>query len=387
MYLRVNEDSIRADELQEWMRIVYNLVHNGAIDGPDEYMRSLGGLRKLLPYSRNILQHLKGLVLEPLGFSREQLEEESLKAKLLFAHGGWVSRIHSAEAHGYFQGQIDFLLSFCRVSKHAVEEPVAEWPPARHEELQLVFDVYLAKAQITFDSSGLTSKMPDYQWQRALLAVGDYLMSGNRNRSVLTNPARNWDSWKRFLRGSRREYLRQLWDRIEIARDIQLQLAAVIGDKDGLEPWRVAVVSHPEVIGYCGQREIRQDSWSKEIYLLRKKQMNRAHAELFSFALHCELSAKPDWLEPLEVGSYQSVTMADDQPHFALSFSCGEHVFIFIVRSFGGRFEIYTQANNIQKLECLKESLQEDCGFIEEPGVLICRVAQGGDPRPVASYS
>jgi hypothetical protein len=373
-YLRSNEGNVDAAEFQEWMRVVSNLVRNSDIERPEDFERSLGGITKLLPHSRQILQHLANADVKSLGFNQQQFEEESLKAKLLSAQSGWISRIHVAEEHGYFQGQIDFLLSFSGVNKRATEQPVVAWPAAWHEELQLAFDVYLAKAQLTFDSAGVAAKMPRYQWQRALLAIGDYLMPGSRNRSFLTNPSRNWDSWKRFLRGSRREHLRQLWDRIDLSVDIQPQLAGIIGDTGGLEAWRAAVVSHPEVIGYCEQREIRQESWSPEIYLLRKKQMNGAHAELFSFALHCELSDRPDWLDPLELGSYHSVTMTDEEPYFSLSCLYRGHSLVFIIRSSKGRFEIFTSLADTQKVKHLENSLRDDCGFSEESRVLIRRV-------------
>ena len=41
--------------------------------------------------------------------SEEKLREK-LKAELILQHDGWRPLIDRAESHGYFRGQIDFLL-------------------------------------------------------------------------------------------------------------------------------------------------------------------------------------------------------------------------------------------------------------------------------------
>src|SRR5205823_1738974 len=98
-------------------------------------------------------------------------------------------------------------------------------------------------------------------WKRALLTIGDYLPSNGSNCSFLTDPQRNWDSWKRFLRGSTRgarTLLKILWDRIDVNAPIEPQLRQIIESATSLEPWRVAIIRHPEVISYCGLQEMRR---------------------------------------------------------------------------------------------------------------------------------
>jgi len=350
------------------MRVAFNLVQNSDIERPDDYERSLGGLQKLLPQSRGILPYLATMDTAPLGFSREQLQEESLKARLILAHKGWADRIHTAEAHGYFRGQIGFLLDFSGARARADEQPVQDWPLAEHTQLQGRFDEYLAKASVTFNERGLAALPGEpHQWQRSLLAVGNYLVRLGRNYSFVTDPPSSPDSWKRFLRGgtsaaSGRDHLKTLWDRLDVSTEIGPQLAA-IRVIPGTEPWRAAIVAHPQVITYCLQREIRWEPGAKEIYLLKRKQMNGAHAELFTFVLHLELDSprQRERLAPLQLAPYQFVTMSDTEPHIALSMGNAT----FRVISANDQFRIAVARSELAAVPDTAKTLVDDLGFTQ----------------------
>jgi hypothetical protein len=370
-YLRVHEGSVDPSEFQEWMRVVFNLVENSNVQRPEEYGRSLAGLQKLVPHARQILQHLAESKAEQQGFSSQQVREEVLKAKLILAHPGWRSRMDRAEAHGYFRGQIEFLLEFSEVIQNFAAAPVSDWPETLHTQLQGRFDDYLAKAEKTFGPSGLIPLPGDaHHWQRALLTVGDYLIEGTSNFSFATSPASNWDSWKRFLRGSvdgdspKRRLLKTLWDGLDLNAPLKPQLEHRIRESTGLEPWRAAIVGHPQVIDYCEQREIRKRAGVQEVYLLKKTQMNGAHAELFSYALYHDLAtpAARAKLAPLRLLDYQSVTMTEIEPYFRLAFEHSKGSATFSVESIGGRFRI---AANLGSLAALGADtvLKDKLGF------------------------
>jgi hypothetical protein len=369
----ISPREVNADGFQEWMRVVYNLVQNSDIERPDDFQRSLGGLMKLRQHGRRILEHLASADLNSLGFNQQQLQEESLKAQLLLADAGWGSRIRSAESHGYFRGQISFLLDFSGVAARAGEKAVKHWDPSTHRHLQDLFDVYLKKAQITFDQSGLREPNSDHLWRRALLATGDYLLPVKRNRSFLTNPAGNPDSWKRFLRdsGPRRQLLKNLWDALDADQDIASQLAAVIDKASDLEPWRSAVVHHPQVIDYCKGRKIRQEPDDQDrrltkTYLLSKEQMNGAHAELFSFALHTDLTAKADGLRPLILDEYSYARDTYEQPCMQLRLDHPQGNTYFTVRTVGGRFLITMSRPQLEPNRNLHNALKARLGFTED---------------------
>jgi len=361
LYLSTNEGATEPQQLQEWMRVIFNLVQNSDIERPDDYERSVSGLRKLLPHSRDVLQHLANAELGPLGFSREQVQEESLKAKLLLAHPDWRDRIDAAEAHGYFRGQIGFLIEFAGIRDQADEHPVEEWSGEQHATLQQKFDEYLEKAARTFNARGLTELPGEpYQWERSLLAVGDYFLHLRNNRSFLTSQASNYDSWKRFLRsGHGRKYLKQMWDCIDVAADLAPQLAE-IRNATGLEPWRAAFVAHPEAMEYCGQNQLRWTG-TDDIYLLRRKQMNGTHAELFTYCLFQLVMSQGGTLSFLDA-SYESVMGTYEEPHIALRGRIADATVVFDVHYVAAQYRISTLLLANESESQLENLLQEE-GF------------------------
>ena len=371
-YLRHHEGNVQPASLNEWMRVVRNLATNSDIERPEEYGRSLAGLHKLLPHSAEILARLSDTDVGQIGFSPQQVREEVLKARLILADSAWRDRIDRAEEHGYFSGQIEFLLDFCGVSAQAEKMP-AKWDGKVHAKLQTAFDGYFTKAQITFTSSGLaSSKPPDgpHLWKRALLTVGDYLSSNGSNYSFLTDPQGNWDSWKRFLRdgtSGTRQFLKTLWDRVDANANIDPQLEQIIASAASLEAWRAAIIRHPEVISYCGQQEIRRDGSAEKIYLLKKKQMSGYHAELFNYVLYLELAnAGAHNLAPLRVQPYQSVYMSEFEPHVLLVFDRSKRHVNFSVESAKGQFRVHTSCAELVELPEVESVLCGEAKFAKE---------------------
>lgn len=368
LYLNYHGDNVNSAMLNEWMRVVRNLSMNSEIERPEEYGRSLSGLQKLLPYSADILERFSDTEVGQIGFSPQQVREEALKASLILADVGWRERILGAEEHGYFSGQIEFLLEFCGVLAQ-VEKIPSKWNSTEHAQLQAAFDEYFSKVQICFSASGLAYTKQNL-WKRALLAVGDYLPSSGSNYSFLTDPQRSWDSWKRFLRGGTRgtrQFLKDLWDRIDANAPIEPQLAKIIASASGVEPWRAAIIKHPGVITYCGQQEMRRGWNADEMYLLRKKQMNGYHAELFSYALHLELAdaGSPHDLTPLTLQRYQDVSMTEMEPYVHLVFERSNRRVNLCIESSKGQFRIYTRTSGLIEVPDVETALCGEAAFLK----------------------
>ena len=68
-------------------------------------------------------------------FYQPQVAEEKLKAELILSDSAWRPLIDKAEAHGYFTGQIDFLLEFSGAHEHARTLSVSEWDDVTHSEV------------------------------------------------------------------------------------------------------------------------------------------------------------------------------------------------------------------------------------------------------------
>jgi hypothetical protein len=369
IYLRHHQGKVQPTSMNDWMRVAHNLANNSEIERPEEFGRSLAGLHKLVPYSNDILKHLAEDDVGQIGFSREQVREEALKAKLLRSDSGWRGRIDRAEEHGYFAGQIEFILDFCGVL--AQDGMPENWDKVVHVKLHTDFDTYLTKAQKTFTSSGLENTAGTHLWKRALLTTGDYLLLSGSNSSFATDPAKNWNSWKRFLRSSTRgtrRFLKDLWDQIDADIDIKPQLEHIIATATDVEPWRAEIIRHPEVISYCGQQEVRRVVAESEIYLLKRKQMSGYHAELFSYALYLDLTkggTSTLKLAPLTVQRYESVYMSELEPHVVLTFNRSNRTVTFLIESVQGQFRICVRVTELENLPEVEGILYAHASFVK----------------------
>jgi hypothetical protein len=319
-----HKDAANPDAFQEWMRIIRNLAVNTVYNRSDDFRRSVRGLAELLPYSDDVLQHF-ALDQEPaIGFSGPQIGEEKLKAELILAHDGWRALIDRSEGHGYFRGQIGFLLDFAGIAdKRSGSEP-SSWSDTDHGDAQKTFEIKLALAETMFSEKGLRP-LKNYLWQRALLCIGDYLLPSGRNRSFLGNSVRDEASWKRLLSGTgkgqlaiqARNVLKDLFNRLSPDSDISDQLQQIIAEAEQLDPWREAIVHCPAVLDYCERNSIRKDD-SGSIYLLKRSQMNGTHAELFTFCLYQKMKNGLINLPNFDA-EYESVTDTYTEPSVILS--------------------------------------------------------------------
>lgn len=321
-----HHNEIDSEVFQQWMRVVHNLSINTEYNRPDDIRRSIVGVNRMLEYSEAILSHLAGSEITITGFNVPQIAEERLKAELIMSDTLWKELIDQAESHGYFRGQIEFLLDFSGVVSTREQSSPNSWEQGRQRTLQDSFSNYLKLAKEMFGSLGLKSK-GQYLWQRALLSLGDYLLPSGRNYSFLVNSATDQASWKRLLRGASgaeeaRPLLQQLWNQLVLDQPIEDQLKNIIEDSHDLEPWRKALVMTPHAMEYCKGQLIRWNSGS-EIYLLRKTQMNGAHAELFTFCLYEDVLiplAKSGQLNPLKLEPYCEETGTELEPRIQLSY-------------------------------------------------------------------
>lgn len=311
-----------AASFHAWMRVVRNLVLNTEVRA-ETFRRQLAGLDRLLEGSENILGFLANPQNEISGFYERQLDEERLKASLILADAAWRPLIHAAEDHGYFRGQIGFLLEFSG----------ANASDADHAQTQAKFTAYWQKAQVMFHSYGLCQRDEnDFLWERALLAVGDYFLGhGEVSWSFLIGDRSKQVSWKRLLRdehGGKRAHLKTLWDRLTT------ESPELIASKAPEELWRHALCTHPAAWAYCGQRLIRYEEREKKpprVFLLSAQRRRAAYAELFTFCLkeHEKLDTNHSRFAPLEFKDLVSDTGSDDDPHltFEIQFGGMKHTF------------------------------------------------------------
>lgn len=353
-----HQDSIDSNAFQEWMRIIHNLSVNTVYNRVDDLLRSIRGLNELVEYSRDVLRHFGEREKAASGFNEQQISEEKLKAELILANSVWRELIDLAESHGYFRGQIGFLLDFSGTVAAQSESEPSCWAEADHMSLQEHFSRYLVLAKKMFSAKGLDDPGKS-RWQRALLSIGDYLLPSGRNYSFLRDSMTDEASWKRLLRDTGikgvkvGKFLKKLWEQLSPDEDISQQLDIIINTAQQLEPWRETIVHCPEVFDYCKRRSIRRNH-SGTIYLLSRSQMNGYHAELFTYCLYQTLK---QWERSFTVlkSWYKEVMDTASEPHLQLSGSLQgtEVTFSVFDKDVGYRIEI-------KKTYCIETANLED---------------------------
>ena len=375
-FLRTADGAPEPQALREWMRIIYNLSINTSYERPADMQRSMLAVHGLLPHADEIGAFFAGTEKPTAGFYHQQISEEQLKSKLLLAHAGWPPLIERAEKHGYFKGQIEFLLDFSGTLAKSEKYEVAAWSTKEHKALQGVFAEFLSKAEAMFNSRGLSS-LANFRWERALLSLGDYFLYSGSNFSFLLNSASEQSSWKRLLRGGggwnekeARVMLHELLKQIDLSAPLELQLDTVIANAEELEPWQQIMIDTPQVFKYCNERALR---WQGDkIYLLKKSRMSGMHAELYSYHLHTQLQAPAlqKKIAPLQLVEYKSVSGTDQEPSTNLLLSHRGYRLYFEITSSSENFEISTSTKQLKPLPEVKNLLLKQHKF-ENRGELV----------------
>jgi len=379
-FLRAADGQPEPQALLEWMRVIYNLSINTSYERPADMQRSMLAVQSLLPHAGEILHHFASNEKPTAGFYLQQVNEEQFKAELLLAHEAWRELIEQAEIHGYFKGQIEFLLDFSGALTKRQTVDLDEWTANDHRLLQRSFSEYLKKAELMFNARGLNS-LPDFRWERALLSLGNYLLFSSSNYSFLVNSASEQASWKRLLRGGAgynekdaRKLLHQLLQTLDLSTPVEAQLDDVINSAEGLEAWQQRMVHTPEVFQYCGEHALRFGE--HEVYLLKRSRMSGMHAELFSYHLSLQLKSEQAQkaLFPLAYVEYQSISGSEFEPQVVMSLSYQRHTLYFSIFSEHGYYKIQTLKNPIKSLPEIQGMLVDTLNFEAKKDSLQLRV-------------
>jgi hypothetical protein len=300
-----NEKDIDEVNLQNWMRIVRNLVeaHRLYYDNANTFADSLVFFSKLIPYRNNIVEYFRNTVNpEDKGFPKFIIEEEKLKAELITQSDDWKEAIVDIENHPYFNGQIGFLLDWCKDEEgiHNIN----------------TFREYIEKAKAVFSDEGL-KHFDNFLFERALLATGDYLLTKGKNYSFLINNERDI-SWKRLLRddNQKRIVLKLLFDKIE-PTTLTENLEQIVNAFSDVNDWRYYFIKYPEIISVCGSQKLARfdDNNEDDILLLGSTMTSGFHKEYYSYSLYIELKNKIS----LDVNSYKPQKSIDYWKYFELN--------------------------------------------------------------------
>ena len=287
LYKYLIQNNGQTNGLINWIRIIRNLTVNTIYNDAEGFARSIKAINQLLPYSSEILNYLSDYASKVDGFAEIQILEERIKANLILKNDDWRNAVIKLEQHGYFIGQIDFLLKFSGIKRYFTTNNNLNWSVPENLSFFSRFIQYGAKAECMFSKAGL-KEFEESLWQRALLAKGDYLLSTSKNKSFLINDDRDI-SWKRLLKDdtSKRDKLKLLFDDFS-PESVKSGLQNIINNYN-TNNWRKYFVLHPEIIEVCGNKRFIRWESENDILLLEKSQTNGRHREYYSFALKIRL--------------------------------------------------------------------------------------------------
>jgi len=327
------ENKANKGDINQWMRVIHNLTHpdNTIIDSATDFARAIKSIENLLPNSNNILDFLKSNPKIDF-YSGWQVLEEKIKAHLITKNDNWKNIIEKIEKHGYFNGQIGFILEFAGIVDYYMENKNCDWSETEDNELYNKFYDYAEKSSVVFKENYENRiNNRDFVFERAVLTKGDYLTSASQHRcnllstSQVKNNIKRDHSWKRLLRMSsdevwkkKKNFVKQVFDDARFNKSNIIESLESIC-QDSTNDWRNYFVTCPTLISYCKQGFIRFEN-KHNILLYGQSQSNHMHVEMYTYYLwkkHIEPN-KESYI-PFENIYYQEVKSIDDKPCIILN--------------------------------------------------------------------
>lgn len=287
--------------IDDWMRVVVNLVENTIINSQEMVVDALGSINQLLPYSKEILNYLSNNNKIDF-FNSDQIIEERIKANIIGINQEFYSGLIFAEQGIFHKGQVGYLLEFADIldnvdfnTNHLINK----------ESLKHQFKVLkeLSKKSIALFSH--LDENVDFLFERGILSYGNYLIkNGQRYNFSSSKSISNYDrdySWKRMLKIDYSSRKNTTWSEKRdifktILTDSSFEFDQVTESlkkrvKDfSVKDWRFDFVHNPKFIDYCKQGFIFTHNDFTDIQLLNASQMNHLRMDYFVYKCWLECS-------------------------------------------------------------------------------------------------
>jgi len=328
------------ESLHDWIRLVANLAHNSDITRVEVLMGALRWVTLAAEQAAGpgLLAIVADGSLEIEVFARAQRAQEQLKAALILKDGRWRTLIEKAECHRYFRGDIGFLLSFSGIQAAWLHAKGCHWTTDEDERLRQSFSSWYAKACAIFPDAEKVdpARFPEFLWERALLATGNYLLPRGSNFSLLDDSTPE-ASWKRLLRdppdaeaAKRRDIVRRVLERVDPDRPTHSLQQVIAAGVQGADPdgWRTLLVGDQRHLQFCRKRMLR--FVGGRVLLLEKERLSAAHTDAHLLAIALHLGDRDDlgvWKleKPLARKSFDPlrISAARTQPDYKLQIEWG----------------------------------------------------------------
>lgn len=300
---RNNNGFTDIEGLKNWMRVIHNLTENTApYNNEKEFINSINAINLLIPNSNKILSHI--INIDKLnGFDEIQFKEEKIKSLLISKGQAWIDLIHSIEQHGYFKGQIGFVIFLSGIEDYYNNNSNCSWSKNEDSDFQKAFINCIDKALAIFSDNGLVD-FADYLWERALLAEDDYLIQEGSNQSFLINFDRDI-SWKRLLKrdknGNHANIIKEIFNALDATKSVQSLTS--VKDNYLTDDWRMKFIKTPKLFDYLGPKRYVRKISNHGFVLFSGERMSGAHAELYSYYYFLENLENKDFA-PFEKADY-----------------------------------------------------------------------------------
>ncbi len=325
-YLEYQLNGFEVSNIQNWMRVVTNLVENKILNSQDMVINAFKSIDKLIPHSNNIIEYLTTNPIISF-FDSNQILEEKMKAKIFQLVPSSYEEIYLLEQAVFHAGQISYLLEIS-----GVLEVMTKSSENTELEKQLKkLNFYGNKAVKLFKHLD-TNK--EYMFERGLLTYGNYLIKKGDSQYNFSSSRRvaNYDrdySWKKLLsvdltnigdenwKPKRDIFYTILKDEYFDFNEVEKSLKHRILNFDNYEDWRFDFVKNHEYINACGQGFIFTNDNFNNIQLLNASQMNhlRMDVHVFKFWLENNFQKYDKFVHYLEpVKGYNDVPFVSTQP-------------------------------------------------------------------------
>ena len=266
-------------KFRDWMRVIRNVISRGdiaktgkrptIIRSPESFDGVISLVKELSEGCNDIYKFLSKKSIKS-SFSKEQMEEEKLKANLITENNAYREIIFSTEDTNFFQGKIDF--AFYCIDYDA---GLSNFDPEELKKLRIVIKQYLEeditddlrRGLLTISNNEGEHKYYEYWWswsyavnanKRCLIANYrelEYFIYG----SYKSRDNRSSDYYKKYLK----ELLIQLTEK---------SLENIIGDfipPKGIPNWKIRLIKEPQLLENCKSKYIAIPEDESCCYLLK----------------------------------------------------------------------------------------------------------------------
>lgn len=256
------------ENLQDWVRIISNLIFNSAIDSPLRFKEASESINKIIENCNgNPIYYFSEIKESDIRFfTLKQVKEEIQKAQLITENEDWKEAFIEYENHHYFYGQISFIINLNKIIdiekfKNNAKKLSELFSKDNLKEVHLLNRFFLS-------------------YEECFVQRGSNLMFYSNDYGTVRVRNENW----RIIFSDYSHILKEI---LEIESYEEQSLEKVISQnitKEHNSESISALIKFPELFSYMHKRCLRR--YGKSFLLLSTSRIYGYHVELFTYIYH-----------------------------------------------------------------------------------------------------